>query len=234
MADVKEHIFGDVYADSINGSVLSCISGTDLSDPFDPSCAPHARASLIWDAETSSFQVRTGDTTNPLEHPSISFLYRVESLHAPAAPTDLVRKTELDSIAMGAVWQKAINEICDEATITPPLTIGKRYIALNTTGTWIKDHIYECLAPNTWRDDTPKPGWACLILDGSKWPDQTVFFTDATPSPSTWTPMGISLSHLDLINIGTYTHAQIDEHINTTAGSDPHSGQEVLMFLAEL
>lgn len=221
MADVKEHIFGDVYADSINGPVLSCTSG----DPF----APHTYASLVWDVGTSSFQVRTGDTTNPLIHPPISFLYRVESLYVPTQPTDLVRKNELDSMAMGATWQKAVNEICDEATITPPLTIGKRYIALTTAGTWIKDHIYECLtvAPNTWRDDVPAPGWACLILDGTKWPDQTVIFVDATPGPSTWTPMGISLSHLDLTNIGTYTHAQIDSHINTIAGSDPHSGQDL-------
>lgn len=212
--------------DSISGE----IHGTFVCDAVgDPTQVNREYAQFRWDAGTSKFCIDTRATGLGtqrqlcIDAPYTSFTGRAGCSLAASAPEDYVRKAEFDALAEGITWQPAVKSITNNPSV--PYADGDRYIAYVTSVAppWTKYNIYQWSnSAGTWIEQVPEVGWACFVKEGSIYPDHTLLFSDTNE----WTPIGISIDHLDLINRGTNTHAQIDSHIAAVT-TDPHAGQDL-------
>ena len=138
----------------------------------------------------------------------------------PSLSYHLANKSYVDTMVQNINWQKAVKAFYDP---TPSLPLfpanGDRYISLANARGWIVNRIYEwSSAMVQWVETAPNTGYALYVEGGTVMPD-----TSVTYNGTEWVKFGSTLDHTTLRNIGVYTHAQIDAHIdnNTTA----HFGQ---------
>lgn len=85
---------------------------------------------------------------------------------AGVGPTDLVTKSQLDSVAGGSLIR---NQVLDSLAAQPGHVEGARYLATATAGDWVINHLYTSLL-GVWVDDgAPVVGWLVYDIAAGDW-----------------------------------------------------------------
>lgn len=161
--------------------------------------------SHISDSTTAHFNQDLKSTGSPT-------FANVQITNQPTENYHAVRKDYVDThIGGGAQWQKSVISIFDPTSALPVgPKLSDRYISGATARGWTATYIYEYNGTG-WDETAPKSGYAVWVLSGAITPENYLFYLSGV-----WNKWGIIIDHTDLINKGTYTHTNIDDHINNT------------------
>jgi len=128
-------------------------------------------------------------------------------------------QADLTTLETGYSRRRACIALADATSAPPTEVSGDRYVLIGSP----VDSDWDGAAENdivqfngtTWDAQTPEIGWVTFITGQG----QDALFSDDGGPQWELRPIVVT-SHLDLMDIGTNTHAQIDDHINSTA--NPH------------
>lgn len=120
-------------------------------------------------------------------------------------------KSYVDNKIFGITsWQQSVKDFWDASGGLPSGAVeGDRLICSVAGNGWIKNNIYTYLS-SSWFGIIPSEGWSCYVDDE----DSTYTFNGTG-----WVHIGVTINHLDLLNIGTLTHSQIDDKFLSTTES---------------
>ena len=143
----------------------------------------------------------------------------------PTEAGELTNKGYVDDAVVGIRWRTSVNRFHDFSEGDPTgLAEGNRYIASATYEDFDKDTIYtyHSLA---YVAETPIEGWAVRVTDD----DSPAFANQCiTFNGTDWVSFATGVDHDSLIGVpvDSYTHTEINSHIDTTE-TDPHAGQDL-------
>ncbi len=146
---------------------------------------------------------------------------QITGLADPTSANDAANKQYVDGLVNGDVWQDPVNGFQSAPPGVP--VAGDRFIVEPTgTGDFAgQDNDIAIRDPTNsfWTFDTPIEGWIAWVEDEN---------TKRTFNGSTWVLIGTTISHLNLQDIGSNSHAAIDTHIanaliHFTEGSIDHT-----------
>ncbi|RLB87079.1 MAG: hypothetical protein DRH26_16290, partial [Deltaproteobacteria bacterium] len=135
---------------------------------------------------------------------------------------------EITAVSSGYSRRAAVITIVDNTQAPPTEVLGDRYILDDTGGgvnaAWDGASINDIVEFNgsTWDATTPSEGWIAYADTDNK---DALFVDDGAPA---WELRNVAVtSHLDLTDIGSKTHAEIDTHLNGN-GNDHSSVANIL------
>ena len=131
---------------------------------------------------------------------------------APVSNNEAVTKSYVDSFAQSVVWKEPVLAFYDPTNGLPSSpSSGDSYISLATDNGWTVDCIYTYNG-SSWTETIPVSGYATWVEGGTYKANMSVLYNG-----NSWISFGSTVNHDNLQNRGSYSHAQIDSHINDTS-----------------
>jgi len=174
---------------------------------------------LTYDSYTKTLSVNDVSTTSDgvltTGTQSISgtktFINGAKSNVLPSASSDLTTKGYVDNLASTNLsWKDSVISFYQMST-PPAAVVGDRYIAISTTGSFVKDYIYEWSGGSVWVETAVSEGVATYV-SGNESPcfaNQCIYYNETA-----WVNFSATMTHQSLAGSGILTHATIDSYLN--------------------